>query len=135
MFAEMKTACLLQNATQKNAAALTAQTALEMATINGARAIGREDDLGSLVAGKLADIVLIDVRRPNTYPVHDVLSNLVFATNSTNVHSVFIGGRRVLENGRVVGMDESALLARAQERAEIVRSKLGFVTSNTWQTK
>ncbi len=135
MFAEMKTACLLQNATQKNTAALTAQTALEMATINGARAIGREDDLGSLVAGKLADIVLIDVRRPNTYPVHDVLSNLVFATNSANVHSVFIGGRRVLENGRVVGMDESALLARAQERAEIVRSKLGFVTSNTWQTK
>lgn len=132
MFAEMKTACLLQNATQRNAAALTAQTALEMATINGARAIGRESDLGSLAAGKLADIVLIDVRRPNTYPVHDVLSNLVFATNSANVHSVFIGGRRVLENGRVVGMDESALLARAQERAEIVRSKLGFVTTNTW---
>jgi len=135
MFAEMKAACLLQNATQRNAAALTAQTALEMATIHGARAIGREDDLGSIAAGKLADIVLLNIQRPNTYPIHDVVSNLVFATNSANVHTVFIGGKRVLEDGRVTGMDQSALLARAQERAQIVREDLGLTSVNTWPTQ
>ncbi len=135
MFAEMKAACLLQNATQRNAAALTAQTALEMATINGARAIGREDDLGSIAAGKLADIVLLNTQRPNTYPIHDIVSNLVFATNSANVHTVFIGGKCVLENGRVIGMDQAALLTRAQERAQLVREDLGLTTVNTWPTQ
>lgn len=126
MFGEMKAACLLQNATRRSATALPAQTALEMATIHGARAIGREADLGSLEAGKYADVVLVDMRRPGTYPIHDVISNLVFATNGGNVHTVFVAGDKVLDAGRVVGMDEAAVLQQAQERAAANRAMLGL---------
>ena len=126
MFAEMKAACLLQNATRRSASALKAETVLEMATINGAKAIGREDELGSIEAGKLADITLVDLKRPETWPVHDVLSNLVFSANRSNVHTVFVGGRKVVEGGRILGMDETAVLERAQISAARTVSALGL---------
>ena len=126
MFGEMKTACLLQNSVRRNASAMTADTALEMATINGANAIGRGADLGSLEVGKLADIVLVNLRRPNTVPVHDVVSNLVYATNSGNVETVFVGGRKILDAGRVVGMDEVSLLEQAANRAQTIVGSLGL---------
>ncbi len=132
MFAEMKAACLLQNAVRRNASAMTAQTVLEMATIHGARAIGRQQELGSIEPGKLADIVLVDMKRLNTCPVHDVISNLVFASNGGNVHSVFVGGRKVVEAGRVLGIDEDDVLARAQQQAEQVRRMLGLKTAQSW---
>ncbi len=131
MFGEMKAACLLQNATRRSAAALAAETVLEMATIRGARAIGREHDLGSLEAGKLADIVLVDMRRPGTWPMHDVVSNLVFAATGANVHSVFVDGRKVLDAGRVLGMDEDALLEQVRERALANRTLLGLRERST----
>ncbi|NCF51501.1 amidohydrolase family protein [Gammaproteobacteria bacterium] len=126
MFGEMKAACLLQNATKRSASALTAQTALEMATIRGARSIGREDELGSIAVGKLADIVLVDMRRPGTYPVHDVVSNLVFATSGSNVHTVFVAGKKILEAGRILGMNETEVLDKAAESALRTRRMLGL---------
>jgi cytosine/adenosine deaminase-related metal-dependent hydrolase len=126
MFGEMKAACLLQNATNRSATALTAHTALEMATIRGARSIGREDELGSISVGKLADIVLIDMKHPGTYPVHDVVSNLVFATSRSNVHTVFVGGKKILEAGRILGMKETTVLDKAQESALRTRDMLGL---------
>lgn len=132
MFAEMKTACLLQNAVQKSASAMTAETALEMATLGGAKAIGREEELGSLEAGKLADIVLVDLQRVHSYPVHDVVSNLVFSANSSNVHTVFVNGRKVVEGGEVLGIDADAILHRARERAQVIREQLGVEAANEW---
>ena len=126
MFGEMKTACLLQNSVRRSASAMTAEAVLEMATISGARAIGREDDLGSLEDGKLADIVLVNMQRPNTTPVHDVVSNLVFATNGANVDTVFVAGRKILDAGRIVGMDEKTLLEKATARALAVVESLGL---------
>lgn len=126
MFGEMKTACLLQNATRRYASAMTAATALEMATINGAKAIGRERDLGSLEVGKLADIVLVDLGRAHSSPVHNVVSNLVFATGPANVDTVLIGGRTVVSAGKVVGIDEAAVVERADVRAAAIRHDLGL---------
>lgn len=132
MFAEMKTACLLQNSVRQSASAMTAETALEMATLGGAKAIGREQELGSIEAGKLADIVLVDLKRLHSYPVHDVASNLVFSANGSNVHTVFVGGRKVVAAGKVLGVDETDILDRAGERSQAVRENLGISAANSW---
>lgn len=124
MFAEMKTAALLANAGARRAATISATTVLELATINGARAIGRAHDLGSLEAGKLADIVLVDLDRPHTIPLHDIVSNLVFAANAASVDTVIVGGRIVVRGGRVQGVDEAAVLDRARAAATRVRGRL-----------
>lgn len=132
MFAEMKAACLLHNAIQQRADALTAETALEMATLNGAKAIGRGDELGSIEVGKLADVVLVELRHANTYPVHDVVSNLVFSANSSNVHTVFVGGRKVVEAGRILGVDAELALRQARARAKTIRDRLGLTSASSW---
>jgi cytosine/adenosine deaminase-related metal-dependent hydrolase len=124
MFGEMKAACLLQNCIRRSASAMTAPVALEMATIAGAKAVGRAHELGSIEAGKLADIVLVDLNRPHSVPAHDIVSNLVFTANCSNVDTVLIGGRVVLRQGRMAGVDEGAICARARERAEQIRGEL-----------
>jgi 5-methylthioadenosine/S-adenosylhomocysteine deaminase len=131
LFAEMKTACLLQNATRRSASALTAHQALELATVGGARAIGRPD-LGSLAPGKRADIVLVDTATPVLMPVHDLISNLVFCNSGANVHTVFIDGRKVLAGGVVTGVDEAALGRAVRERANAIREQLHLSTRQIW---
>ncbi len=132
IFGEMKAACLLQNSVRRSALAISAETVLEMATIAGAKAIGRERELGSLEPGKLADIVLLDLNRAHTAPVHDVVSNLVFTANCSNVDTVLIGGRTVMRNGTIEGIDEAVVLDQARERAERVRHDLGLSTAQSW---
>jgi 5-methylthioadenosine/S-adenosylhomocysteine deaminase len=132
MFGEMKAACLLQNATRRSASAMTAPEVLEMATIHGAKAVGRAHELGSIEPGKLADIVLLDMKRAQTTPAHNLISNIVFAANPGNVHTVMIGGRIVLRNGKFETIDENAAIERARERAATIRQSLGFADHQTW---
>lgn len=120
MLAEMKTACLLQNVSHGRAGALNAAQALELATIGGARALGRAHELGSLEAGKLADVVLLDAARPNTTPVLDPVSTVVYAASPANVDTVIVGGRVVLRAGTFVNVDERAIVAEAQAVAESI---------------
>ena len=128
MFAEMKTACLLQNSVRRSATALGPESVLEMATINGAKAIGR-DDLGSLVPGKKADFVLIDV---NKITLHNLISNLVFAINGNYVCDVYVEGRVVVSNGKVTGVDEESIYSAARDRAEKIRQELGLPVNTPW---
>jgi len=132
MFAEMKVACLLQNSVRHRAGTISPETALEMATINGAKALGREHELGSLEKGKLADIVLLDMRRPQSMPAFDVVSNLVFATNPSNVDTVIVGGRVVVKGGKVIGIDEAELYGRAERIAERLAGALRLKPHSSW---
>lgn len=131
LFAEMKAACLLANITHRSPSALTAHRALELATLGGARAIGRSD-LGSLEVGKRADIVLLDMGAPALAPVHDLISNIVFCGGGARVHTVFVEGRMVLDAGRVTGVDEAALGRTAQVRAAAIREELQLETKQVW---
>jgi 5-methylthioadenosine/S-adenosylhomocysteine deaminase len=120
LFDEMRTAALLAKGISGDASALVAHEALEMATLGGARALGLEDQVGSIGPGKLADLACVDLGALNSQPVYDVASQLVYATRSCQVTDVWVGGKRLLEGDRLTRIDTDALLARANEwRARI----------------
>jgi 5-methylthioadenosine/S-adenosylhomocysteine deaminase len=114
LFAEMRLAALLGKIVGGNAAALPAAQALAMATLHGARALGLADDIGSLLPGKQADIICVDLRDPATQPVHHVISQLVYAASRSQVTDVWIAGRAVLHAGHALTIDSDETLARAQ---------------------
>lgn len=115
MLREMHSAALLAKGVAGDAAAVPADTALRMATLNGAKALGLDKDIGSLQPGKWADMTAIDLSAPETQPVYDVLSTLVYATDRHQVSDVWVAGRRLLQDHRLTQMDTAALTARATE--------------------
>jgi 5-methylthioadenosine/S-adenosylhomocysteine deaminase len=113
MFGEMRSAALLGKGVAGNAAAVTAEDALAMATINGAHAIGLGDEIGSLEPGKMADITCVDVNEPATQPVHHPISTLVYSATRDQVTDVWVGGKQVLEDRNLVNADQAEILERA----------------------
>ena len=111
---------LLAKAVAGDARALPAATALELATINGAKALGWDDTIGSLKPGKAADFIAVDMSAVNTQPLYNVLSHLAYAVNSRQVDHVYVAGRALLSEGRLQTLVEDELLAKAREwRAKI----------------
>jgi 5-methylthioadenosine/S-adenosylhomocysteine deaminase len=115
MFEEMKRAGLLQKATRWDARVLAAQEVFDMATLGGARAVGASKEIGSLEAGKVADIVLVDRLKPSLAPMHraNLVSNLVYAGGTDIVSHVVIAGELVFENGRSLRVDERKVAREA----------------------
>tara|TARA_R110000823_G_scaffold27609_24_gene80587 strand:- start:750 stop:2087 length:1338 start_codon:yes stop_codon:yes gene_type:complete len=112
LFVEMQMAALLAKLSSRDAAALPAADALAMATINGARAMGLDDRIGSLEAGKLADIIAVDLSGPETQPLHNPLSQLVYACNGSQVSHSWIGGELIMRERKLTRIDLEALLER-----------------------
>lgn len=115
MFSEMRTAALLAKATANDASAVTADDALHMATLGGARALGVERLTGSIEAGKWADLTCVNLGTLNSQPIYDVVSQLVYASRADQVADVWIAGRRQLDNGQFTNIDTDALLTRSNE--------------------
>ncbi len=118
IWGEMSTAALFGKFVAGDAAALPAPTVLELATLNGARALGLDEELGSLVPGKSADVICVELGDPGTRPVLDPLSQLVYAAGRENVTDVWVAGEHLLEDGKMRRMDVGAILDRADEWAE-----------------
>jgi 5-methylthioadenosine/S-adenosylhomocysteine deaminase len=118
LFSEMRTAALLAKATSGDASVVTATEALHMATMGGARALGLEHRIGSIEAGKHADLTCVDLNRLNSQPVYDVVSQLVYAARSDQVTDVWVAGRHQLDNGRFAHINTDDLLARGNEWRE-----------------
>lgn len=114
LFGEMQTAALLAKAVAGNASALPAHEALAMATLNGARALGMDADIGSLEAGKLADITAVDMDSVNTWPLHNPLSHVVYAAHATQVSHVWCGGEPLLEDRELKTLDVALLREQCQ---------------------
>jgi 5-methylthioadenosine/S-adenosylhomocysteine deaminase len=112
---ELKTAGLLAKLTTGDAAAAPAPALLHLATLAGAKALGLGDEIGSLVPGKAADLVALDLSAPHCQPVHDVISQLIYAAGRDAVSDVWVAGRRLLEDRRLTTLDEGAILARAAD--------------------
>ena len=98
--------------------------ALEMCTIDAARALGLEDEIGSLEAGKKADVILVDLRRPHLYPAHMPEFRVTCFANGNDVHTVLVGGKVLLRDRRPLHVDEDAVLDAAQHEAERMIDRL-----------
>ena len=117
MFETMKFAALLQKARYGDPRVLPAKKVVEMATIDGARALGLDGLIGSLEAGKKADIILVDTNKPHLKPIHDVYAALVYSARGSDVDTVIVDGRVLMENRRVKTVDEAEVMRRAEEKA------------------
>jgi len=114
MLSEMRTAALLAKAVSGEATAVPAHTALAMATLNGARALGLETETGSLLPGKAADLAAIDLSALASQPVYDPVSQLVYTASREQVTDVWVAGRRLLANRALTTLDQAAILERAR---------------------
>jgi 5-methylthioadenosine/S-adenosylhomocysteine deaminase len=115
MMGEMRTAAILAKAVSKSATALPAYEALAMATINGAKAMGWDRDIGSLEVGKEADITAIRLDDLESQPLYDPVSHLVYASSRDQVSNVWVGGRNLLKDRELTTLDKSAIMANAQQ--------------------
>ncbi|MCL4850371.1 MAG: amidohydrolase family protein, partial [Bryobacteraceae bacterium] len=112
LFEEMDLASKLQKVTTGNPQALPAAQAFAMATITGARALGMEREIGSLEAGKRADLITVSLNRPNAIPLYDVFSHLVYALKGSDVSDVMVNGKLLVEQRRVSQLDVEEILRR-----------------------
>jgi 5-methylthioadenosine/S-adenosylhomocysteine deaminase len=117
MFTEMRTAALLQKALH-GPEVLPAARALRLATIDGARALGLDSEVGSLEIGKRADVAVVRLDRLHTTPVKDVVSALVYSTEADDVDTVIIDGRLVMKDRKLLTIDERETIASAKSEAE-----------------
>jgi 5-methylthioadenosine/S-adenosylhomocysteine deaminase len=124
MMEEMDLAAKLQKTYRADPRALGAQGALEMATIEGARALHMEKEIGSLEAGKKADFVILHLDVPNAVPMFDVYSQIVYALKASEVETVVVGGQPVMKDGKVLTVEEGKAMAKAVEYGKQVAASL-----------
>jgi 5-methylthioadenosine/S-adenosylhomocysteine deaminase len=125
MFTEMRTASLLQKV-RHGPEALPARAALRMATIEGARALGLDNEIGSIEEGKRADLAVVNMKRLHLTPQPDPISTLVFAGEQSDVDTVLIDGRVVMRSGRLSILDEEEVMAAAREESLKLSARAGL---------
>jgi 5-methylthioadenosine/S-adenosylhomocysteine deaminase len=123
---EIDLAAKLAKISKMDPLALNAKAAVEMATIDGARALHMEKEIGSLEAGKKADIIMISLNEPNAVPMYDVYAQIAYSLKGSDVETVVIGGRVVMRDHRLLTIDEPAVLQKAREYGESVKKSLGI---------
>ncbi|MGW4028873.1 amidohydrolase family protein [Streptomyces sp. NPDC004838] len=119
---------------RRDATIFPAEDAFAMATRNGARALQAEHEIGSIETGKKADLVLHDTNRPEWRPLHNVANQLVWSADGRGVHTVFVDGRRVVDDYRCTTIDEDDLLRRAQTAGEGIVARSGLPNRAKWPT-
>ncbi len=129
LFQAMKFAALIQKGLHRDATIMTARKALEMATIDGARAVGLEREIGSIEVGKKADLALVDARSAFMAPIHDPVSALVYSALGHETSLVAIDGRIVMRDGLVQTVDEVDVRRRAQTAAAELARRAGIESS------
>jgi 5-methylthioadenosine/S-adenosylhomocysteine deaminase len=125
MFEAMRQAAFLHKLQTGDPRVIPARTALEMATREGARALGLEQSIGSLEPGKRADLIVVDMSSARQTPVYDPISHLVYATHGDDVRTTIVNGRVLMRDRKVLTLDEGAVLADARKQAARVRAAVG----------
>ena len=124
LFEEMDLAAKLQKIARRDPRALPAQQVVEMATITGARALHLEKQIGSLEAGKKADLILVETGAPHAVPMYNAYSEIVYALKASDVRTVVIAGKIVMEDRRMLTLDEKEILAKSQEYKKKIEASM-----------
>ena len=123
MWDEMRTASLLQKVSTLDPCAIPAYTALQMATVNGAKAIGCEGELGVIAEGAFADILLVNIEKAHLYPHTNLISELVYSAHASDVDTVIVNGNIVVENRKLLSMNAQEVCATAQKHIDALLAK------------
>src|SRR5258706_4433111 len=123
---EIDLAAKLAKITKMDPLAINAKAVVEMATIDGARALHMDKEIGSLEKGKKADLILISLDEPNTVPMYDVYSQLAYALKASDVETVIIGGRVVMRDRKLLTVNEQEAIAKAREYKKKIAASLGM---------
>jgi 5-methylthioadenosine/S-adenosylhomocysteine deaminase len=123
LFQEMDSAAKLHKVHRLDPTVMPSQTVLEMATLGGARVLGMEKEIGSLEAGKKADVIVLELNRPHLQPVYNLVSHLVYSATGADVRDVIIDGKLVMENRKLLILDEEEILAKAGEWGRRISGK------------
>ena len=115
MFSEMSAAALVYKGAEHRAQCVSAAEVLKMATVNGAKAIGREGELGVIREGALADLILLNLNEPQLIPQNNILSGLVYSSTGAEVDTVLVNGEILMENKTLTTIDESRVYAECQK--------------------
>jgi 5-methylthioadenosine/S-adenosylhomocysteine deaminase len=125
MFEAIRQAAFLAKLATKDPRAVPARTALEMATIEGARAIGMDARIGSLETGKRADVITVSMTAARQTPMYDPLSHLAYVTRGDDVRTTIVNGRVLMRDRKVLTLNEAAVLSEARGLAAKVRAAVG----------
>ncbi len=123
---EIDLAAKLAKITKMDPLALNAKSVVEMATIDGARALHMEKEIGSLESGKKADVILIGLDAPNAVPMYDIYAQIAYSLKASDVETVIIGGRVVMRDRKLLTIDEARVLEKAREYQKSISASLGM---------
>ncbi len=118
MFEEINLAAIINKAVNLDAVSVPAKSALEMATINGAKALGWSKEIGSIEIGKKADMILIDVDKPHLYPHHNTISSLAYSAQASDVDTVIVDGKIIMEKREIKTLDVEKIKFMAEKHAQ-----------------
>ena len=118
MFEEIHLASIVNKAVNKDAISVPAIEALKMATINGAKALGWDNEIGSIEIGKKADIILIDMHKPHLYPIHNIISALAYSVQGSDVDTVIVDGKILMENREMKTVDMEKIMYNTEKIAQ-----------------
>ena len=132
MFRELKFASYIHKGRLLDPITMDSETVLEMATINGAKAMGLEKEIGSLEVGKKADLIVLDTNKAHLTPNPNPVSTCVCAVNGSDVNTVVIDGKMIMENRKVLTLDEEGIIKRARVSARDVFQRAGVKINSRW---
>ena len=124
MFQEMDSAAKLNKVFRQDPTVMPSNVVLEMATLGGAKVLGLEREIGSLEVGKKADIIILDLHRPHLQPLYNIVSHLVYSATGADVRDVIIDGKPVMQDRKLLTIDEETVLQKAQEWKDKIAGSL-----------
>ncbi|HLX82833.1 MAG TPA: amidohydrolase [Terriglobales bacterium] len=123
---EIDLAAKLAKITKMSPLALNAQAVVDMATIDGARALHMEKEIGSIEKGKKADVILINLDAPNAVPIYDIYAQIAYSLKASDVKTVMVGGKTLMRDHKLLTVDEQAAVSKAREYGKSVAASLGM---------